>query len=158
MMNNKQFWGRLVLYVLFGALIPVAFLIWRFNLFTKTEAITIGGWGLVAVIFIAVFFMKTMKSVERGLEFSIGVQCLNGVRTIVLPLIIAAFCVYYMQDVMEQLFQFLCVVIACELVAIPVNPFPQWNYEHGIEQEENRLKALMKTLGLSKDTTTEDKK
>ena len=151
-MSKKQFWARLSLYVVFGAIIPVSFLTWRFKLFEvvqeTTSKVTIGGWGLIAILFIAFFFIKLMKAIRKGMPFSIGRQILDGFSKTIIPLIVAAVCVYMMKDLMKELFQFLCVVIFCEMVAVCVNPLPQWAHENHIEYHENTMKNFLTTLGI----------
>ena len=54
-MSKKTFWSRLILYITIGLFIPAGFLIYRFNLFTPTTKLNIGGWGIALIIFCAVF-------------------------------------------------------------------------------------------------------
>lgn len=147
-MDKKQFWSRFAIYIILCLVIPVGFLIWRFELFQKVSKISIGGWGLVAIIFIGIFFIKFIKSVKNGLPFSILTQCLEGICKIIIPLLIAAFCIYYLRDVMDQVFQFLCVLIICEIGAIPANPIPQWAHENKKNECNDNIKGLLESLGL----------
>lgn len=149
-MSKKEFWIRLILYILFGGLIPFIFLVWRFNLFGKVSSISIGGWGIVAIIFIAIFFAKLFKAVREGLPYSIWTQILDGIVKVIIPLVAVAISVYLFKDLMMQIFQFLMVVIICELVAIPVNPIPKWANSNRIEQENNSTKKLLESLGIIK--------
>ena len=149
-MSKKQFWSRIVLYILFGAILPFVFLIFRFHLFSKVSTLSIGGWGIVGIIFVSVFFMKLIKAVKKGLPFSLGSQILEGVCKTILPLIIAALCVFFMKDFTTEIFQFLCVLIVCEMVAIVSNPLPQWAHENKIEEQEGNTKKLLETLGIFK--------
>ena len=87
-MSKKQFWIRLGLYILFGAVFPFVFLIWRFQLFQKVSGLSIGGWGLIGIIFVAIFFLKLMKAVRKGLPFSLGTQVLEGVCKVIFPFLI----------------------------------------------------------------------
>ena len=145
-MSRKQFWIRLSLYILFGGIIPVIFLILRFNLFTKIDSLSVGGWGIVAILFISIFFAKMIKTIVKGLPFSLFIQILNGICKVIIPLIAASFIVYYMQDCMKEIFQFLVVCIVSELVAIVVNPLPKWLNDHKIEKEESTIKKILETL------------
>ena len=146
-MSKKQFWSRFILYCLFGGILPFLFLMWRFELFSKVSKLSIGGWGIVAIIFISIFIIKLIGQLKKLLE-PYPAQIFNGISSVILPLVIAAFCTYYMKDMMTEMFQFLCVVIVCELTAIFLNPFPQWEVEHNIDKEEGRFKTLLKTLGI----------
>lgn len=154
-MSKKTFWFRLGLYVLFGGLIPFLFLTFRFNLFSKVDSLSIGGWGIVAIIFISVFFVKMMKAVKKGLPFSIFTQILNGLCKCIVPLVASIFIVYYMRDCMQEVFQFLVVVLFCQIIAIPVNPLPQWIHDNKINEDTSNMKTILSSLGVIK---SEEKK
>ena len=145
-MSKKQFWARLVIYIIFGAVIPFVFLMWRFQLFSKVSSISIGGWGIVAIIFVAVFAIKLMVAIRKGLPFSMLTQVLDGVCKVIIPLIIGAVIVSMMEDLHKQIFQFLMVVIICETVAIVANPLKQWAHENKIEEGNENLKTLLSSL------------
>lgn len=147
-MNKKELLIRLALYYTFGGILPFIFLAWRFELFRKVSKISVGGWGLVAVIFIFIFTTKTLKAIKKGLKYSYAKQIMDGVGKVILPLFLAAFCVYYMQDIMTEIFQFFCILILCELVAIFINPLPRWEHENNIENTENSVKKILETFGL----------
>lgn len=147
-MNKKEFWYRFSVYILFGLLIPATFLIWRFKLFEKVSKVSVGGWGIVAVIFVAIFFISMLKAIRKGMPFSITTQIIEGLCKLIIPLIIACTCIYFMQDLMKEMYQFLLVLILSETVAIVVNPIPQWAHENKIEEQENRLKGIINTLGI----------
>lgn len=151
-MNNEKkiFWIRFSLYVLFGWVIPVGFLIWRFNLFNKIDAISIGGWGIVCILFTAGFFIRLMKQVKKGLPYSLGSQVLEGYMKVVIPLLAATLCIYAVQNLIEQLIQFLIVLVISEAIAIPLNPFPKWIHDNHLEIEENKFKKFTEIFWNSK--------
>lgn len=146
--SKKAFWIRLVLYALFGGVAPGAFLIWRFNLFSEISSLSIGGWGIVCIAFVGIFFLKMLKAVKDGLPYSFGTQCINGICKVILPLLIALLILYAVQNCIAELMQFLGVVIACEVIAIPTNPIPQWAHENGIKEEEGKYRRIAESLGL----------
>lgn len=150
-MNKKEFWIRLILYVIFGGIIPFVFLVWRFNLFGKVSSISIGGWGIVAIVFVAIFFARLFKAVRKGLPYSIWTQILDGIIKVLIPLAVAAVVVYLFKDLTMQIFQFLMVVIISEMVAIPINPLPKWIHDNKIEQDNDNTKKLLETLGIIKN-------
>jgi hypothetical protein len=158
-MDKKTFWIRFAVYAVFGVVVPCAFLIWRFNLFKEISGISIGGWELVCIIFVAGFFIKTLKSVKKGLPYSYFSQIITGVYKVIIPLCIGLAVIYYLQDVIKQVIQFLCVLIPCELVAIAVNPLPQWQHEHEMDESNATIKNILDTLGLApkKDSAMKDK-
>ena len=154
--KKKEFWTRFALYVLFGAIIPFMFLTWRFGLFGKTSKIQIGGWGLLAIIFLGVFFIKTIKVVRMGLPYSLTTQILEGVVKVLIPLFIAAFAAYYLRNAMTQLFQFLCVTLFCEAIAIVINPLPKWLHEHQLDEQKNTFKDVLQSLGIGKQKQNDE--
>lgn len=150
-MNDKKlFWARFGIYVLFGLIAPVLFLIWRFELFQKISSVSVGGWGVVAIVIIFVFFVKMLKYIKKGLPYSFFTQCINGIVKVIVPLFVALLIIYCMRNCMEQLIQFLVVLIVCEFVAVPANPFPKWIHDNHLEQEENKYRKVFEDLGVVK--------
>jgi uncharacterized protein YacL len=147
-MNKGQFWTRLSFYILFAWVIPATFLIYRFNLFSKVDSISIGGWGIVFIVFTGVFFSKLLKAIRNGLPFSMATQILTGIVKSIIPLIIACFASYYLRNCMTEVFQFLVVVTLCQIVAIVVNPLPQWAHENKLEEGKSTMKELFESLGM----------
>jgi hypothetical protein len=147
-MNRKEFWFRFSLYILFGVLIPAVFLTWRFKLFEKVSKVSVGGWGMVAIIFVAVFFISLLKAIRKGMPFSFATQVIEGLCKLIIPLIIACSCVYFMQDLMKETFQFLCILTVSETIAVVVNPIPQWAHENKVEEQENRFRSVLNSLGI----------
>lgn len=149
-MNKKLFWIRLAGYTLIGGVLPFTFLVWRFQLFSKVSKLSIGGWGVVAVLFIGIFFIKMMKAIRKGLPFSFGTQILEGMFKVTIPLLIATLIVLAMQNCMKEMFQFCCVLLFCESIAMIINPIPQWAHENKIEEQESSAKKILSSLGLIK--------
>lgn len=145
-MSIKQFIIRLLLYVLFGGIIPFVYLVWRFKLFQSVSAIAIGGWGLVALIFISVFFLRTLKKIRAGMVFSAATKTIDAITKLFIPLLIAIMCVYFAGTVQQQLIEFLIVVFVSNIPAAIINPIPRWSYENKIEQTE----AISNFLSLAK--------
>ena len=147
-MKKTKFFVNFGLYCLFGGILPFLFLSWRFELFKKVSKISIGGWGLVAVIFIFIFVTVTTNKIKQGMPYSYTKQVIDGISKVILPLLLGAFCVYYMRDLMEELFQFFCILVLCETVAVLVNPIPQWQHENNVEQTESSVKKILQTFGV----------
>lgn len=149
-MSKKEFWSRLALYILIGGVIPFLFLTWRFKLFEKVEEtvtkVSIGGWGIVAIIFVSIFFLKTINALRRGMPFSFGKQILDGLSKTILPLLIFTVAIYMLQDVTKELFQFLCVTVLCEMIAVCINPIPRWAHENNIDLYEQSLTKMFGSL------------
>lgn len=149
-MSKKLFWIRLISYTIIGGGIPLFFLIWRFNLFSKVSKLSIGGWGMIAILFIGIFFIKMMKAIRKGLPFSFGTQILEGMFKVTIPLLIATVIIYVMRNSVEELFQFFFVLLFCETIAMIVNPIPQWAHENKIEEQESSAKRILSSLGFLK--------
>ena len=147
-MSKKEFWTRFSIYVALGAVIPFAFLTWRFNLFSKVNKLSIGGWGIIAIIVLAVFFISMIKAIRRGLPFSFGAQVLTVICKVSIPIMVVLVCANFFRDIMEQVAQFLGVLFVCETAAGIVNPIPQWSNENQIKEEEGRIKKLLNSLGI----------
>lgn len=145
-MSKKQFWIRLSLYILLGAIIPVAFLIWRFELFHKVSDIKLSGWGLITIIFIVIFFSKLIKTAKKGLPYSQTVQIFNAISSVFLPLFLVTMCLSMMEGLMKQLFQFVLVLAICETAASMINPIPIWAYQNNIELQTKSLKDLFSAI------------
>lgn len=150
-MSKKEFWTRFGLYIAFGIVIPFAFLTWRYQLFSKVSKISIGGWGLVAILMVAIFFISLIKAVKKGLPFSYGVQVLTVLCKISIPILAVLCCLYALRDLIDQTIQFVAVLFTCETIAGLVNPLPQWAHENKVNEENNRFKDLLTSLGVIKE-------
>lgn len=144
--KREVFWVRFFLYVLFGVAIPCAFLIWRFDLFKVVNKVQTNIWFVIMICFLLGFFINVAKQVRKGLKFSMLTQCLDGIGKVLLPLLIAILCIYFTKDFMNEIMQFLIVVFVCELVAIPINPLPQWCYEHELENDLFNVKRIINSF------------
>lgn len=139
-MSKKQFWIRLSFYIMFGLILPLIFLFWRFDLFKQTPSATkLSGWGTIAVALVVIFFIKLINAVKKGLKYSQGVQVLNGLTKVTLPLLLIAFCLKFMSGFVNELFQFVIVLCACETVAYMVNPLQLWAMENNLEYNNEGL-------------------
>lgn len=143
-MSKKEFWIRLSIYVFFGAIVPFIFIALRFEIFKPSSSkVSLGGWGIIGLIIAAVFFLKMLKQVKKGLPYSLFSQIITGLCRVTIPLIIGAFIAYYFQDLMDYVFQVLCVLIFCETVAIVVNPIPKWAHDNKLERQSGMLTKII---------------
>ena len=129
-----------------GLVVPVAFLIWRFKLFGKVSKISVGGWGIITVLVFVIFFAKMLKSIRKGLPFSLTTHIINVIVKVTLPLFLAMMIVYLLRDFMTECFQVLCVLFICETISAIVNPIPQWSHENRLEEQENQMKTVFSSL------------
>ena len=128
--ETRIFVIRAIIWALFSCVIPVAFIGWRYDLFKKAGSLQLSGWGLMAIVIVFVFLYVVVKYVRAGLsEWSMAKQIVNGVVKVVLPIgsiLAVAIAVRNNLDVFTQALS--CVLIS-EVIAIPVNPFPEWVYK-----------------------------
>lgn len=133
---DKKFWIRFGIWALLACVLPAAFIIWRFDLFTKVTVEQYSAWTILVVIVIAVFAITCLRYIDKGIKkYSMAKQIIMGVAKVILPLL----AIYYVCFVIQQklqaqildlgnLMQALIVIIGCEAVAIPINPFPEYIY------------------------------
>lgn len=128
--TKKVFWIRFSLWALFGAILPIIFLVWRYKLFQVTTTMQLGGWGFIAIIIACVFGRALWKYIKIGMAntYSFLWQCVGGLFKIVLP-IFALYCALdAIQESIAYMLQFLGILMASEAIAIPLNPMPKWVY------------------------------
>ena len=134
MTERKKFVLRFISYIFIGLVLPVLFLIYRFQLFSRITKLSIGGWGLVLIVFVIGFVWKLFSNLRKGMQFSIWKQIINGLCSITFPLLIAVLAVYWLSGLTTELIEFLIVLIICETIAIPINPLPQWAHNNNMEE------------------------
>lgn len=148
-MTIKSFVIRLVLYIIFGAVIPFAFLIWRFDLFSTKEgkaAIVASGWGLIAICFLAIFFIKMLKAIRKGMIFSVYTQIIDAITKTFIPLLIIIAVIYFVGNIQKELFQFLIVLFICNIPAKIIDPIPRWAYENKIEEASIGISKIISSI------------
>lgn len=125
--EKRVFWTRAIIWSLFSCFIPVAFIGWRYDLFRKAGSLQLSGWGLMAIVIIFVFLYVVVKYVRVGfVEWSMTKQVINGIVKVVLPLgALLALCIG-LRNSLDTFIQALSCVLVSEVIAIPVNPFPEW--------------------------------
>lgn len=138
---RQLFWTRFALWVLFALVAPVAFIAWRFELF-KGNHVSISGWGFLAIVIIAVFIISLLRYVKKGLPFSFMSQCISGLCKVILPLVCLYAILYCIQQNLQAFLQALGCVILCELVAIPLNPMPQWMHDNLEEKDREKIESM----------------
>lgn len=118
---------RVVLWSLFSCILPVAFIGWRYDIFRKAGSLQLSGWGLIGVVIAFAFIYVVVKYVRAGfVEWSMWKQVINGIVKVIFPLSVFLALMVSVRDNIDALLQSLSCIIACEVVAIPINPFPEW--------------------------------
>ena len=142
--QRRIFWSRFFGYIAIGLLIPMAFLIWRFQLFRSESQITFGGWGVVVVIFTAIFMLKLMKQASFATDSVLGKQILDALRKIFVPLFTVTFCLFAVKEFITELIEFFTVLTVCEPIAYVINPLPALMKEVEKSKEENKMSKFVK--------------
>lgn len=126
---------RLVIFLLFAVVAPIAYLIIRYGLFKSTSGLGVNLAGLISAgIMLGVgavlikYYIESMKT-----KFSYAKQILMGVLKLILPLFVFLLVLIWLGDNLYILKESLIVIIPCELVAVIVNPFPKWCFENNID-------------------------
>ena len=143
--KKRVFIARLTGYLILGLFIPAGFLIWRFNLFQQTSKLNIGGWGIVSIIFMAIFISKLARQAAECVDNEIAKQAILAVKNVFLPLLSVTLCLYAVGDFWKELINFFMILTICEPIAYALNPFPEFLKEKEDLKQENKL---IKIIGL----------
>lgn len=133
---------RFTLWCLCAAVLPFIFIAWRYGIFTSTSSIKLTGWGIIAVIIAIVFIITLIKYLYQGMKFSIWKQIIAGFVSIILPLTIVLLFVTEIENHIGLVKQALICVIMCEIIGIPLNPFPEWLERRRIEQGKEKAETM----------------
>lgn len=133
---------RFVLWAACAAVLPFAFIAWRYDIFTTESKIKLTGWGFIAVIILIVFVSTLIKYIYKGLKPGLAKQCVFGFVSIVLPLVILYLLITSIEDSLRLFKQALGCTILCEAVGIPLNPFPAWLAERAKEDKAKEAKTV----------------
>lgn len=126
--ERAKFIARAAAWGMFSCILPVIFIGWRYDLFgKKSSSLSLTGWGMFAIVIIAVFVYVLVKYIRAGFpEWSMTRQIISGVVKILLPIgAILALCAGIRVNI-DYFIQALGCVLICEAIAIPINPFPEW--------------------------------
>lgn len=128
---KTTFWSRFVVWAVFACALPFSFIVWRFNLFHKISKIQIGGWGIIAIVILAVFAFTIIRYIKLAFSgrYSLVGQVLGGFCKVIIPLIAAIAILYSVRESVDLMLQVLGCVTLCEFIALPLNPLPKWAYE-----------------------------
>lgn len=148
--SKRIFWIRFSIYVLFGLIIPLAFLIWRFKLFSTTDKITFGGWGVVATIILAVFIINLSKQAENSVEKLIEKQVIRAIRKVLIPLLTVTLCFWSVSEFVDEFIQLFALLTICETISYIANPMFELVEKHKEDKEENKMIKMAKIFWSNK--------
>ena len=136
------FWSRFVLWLICALGLPIAFIIWKFELFQVVSKLNISGWGILVIllVLIVVFIIVRYVRLILNAKYTFVGQCLNGFCKVILPLLAALLIFYNTRNNIDLLIQVLSAILLCETMAVPLNPFPKLVYDKqkGVREEERR--------------------
>lgn len=142
---KKVFIARVILFCIFGCVLPFVFIAWRFEIFSNGGShISLTGWGVIGILIVFFFVLYCLKILKNSIPFSMTYQILSGLIKVILPLLLVYLVVNAIEESIHQFKQALFVVIGCESVAIVVNPFPKYMHDKGIEKAENLMDIFFK--------------
>lgn len=130
---------RVFLWAVCAAVLPFAFIAWRYDIFTPQTKIKLTGWGFIAIIILVIFISTLIKYIYKGLRPGLAKQCIFGFVSIILPLVVLYLLVTSIESNIGLFKQALGCVILCEAIAIPLNPFPAWLAKR--QEEDGKRKA-----------------
>lgn len=133
---------RLVLWATFSAILPFIFIAYRYGIFTKNSSISLSGWGFIGIIILLIFVITLVKYLYEGMKPGLFKQCVGGFCKVILPLLILLLLVEEIRSHIELVEQALGCVIVCELVGIPLNPFPEWLEKKRVEEGREKAQTL----------------
>lgn len=133
---------RLILWTTFACVLPCAFIAWRYGIFTKASQLHLSGWGAIAIVIAVVFTIKVIKYFYKGMKPGFLKQCIHGFCSIILPLLILLIVVVAIRDSLDLFIQALGCVIICELIGIPLNPFPAWLEKRKQEDGKEHVESI----------------
>ena len=143
---KSVFITRAISWAVFAAGLPFAFIAWRYGIFKDQNSIAISGWGLLGIIILIVFFITLANYIRKGLEPGMFKQCASGFCKVILPLLAVLLIVQGIKSDIELFEKALGVTIVCEIVAIPINPFPEWlakrQKDLKLEEQEGMFEGL----------------
>lgn len=142
-----KFWSRFTLWVLFALVLPLIYIFVRTNLFYTVNKVSI--WLLIVILIVFLFVRQLWRYLKNGIPYSMLLQVISGVVKIILPLLALYSVILIFRLKVDEIVtatkgieQFLIILIPCQMIAIPINPMPQWVYEN----KENRLAQIIQKV------------
>lgn len=142
--KKKVFWAKLTVFILFGFIGPIIYLITRYNLFRPSSGTVIGLWGCVVfAILVGLvgtlcwYYLESMK-----FKYSIWKQIIRGVIKVECPLLIAALFLTLVKNNVDMMIESLYVFMGFEAIAIVFNPLPEWSFNHNIDGASSIAKTI----------------
>jgi hypothetical protein len=140
--NKNIFILRLIAFIIL-MLTPIIYLVCKYNLFTTVNSMTIGSWGIIAIIITAIAIGIFLKYILFGKKWAYRKQIVKGVLVVGLPLGTITLILVYASSYLTQLHDFFEILTICRLVAYIVNPLPEWTYQKSLGEQEDFLNYVL---------------
>lgn len=146
-MSKKEFWIRFAIWLVFVLIVPVLFIMFKFDIFTPKEKTTFGGWGLIIVIITAIVCIVMLRYITKSIKHTMLKQVISGLSLITLPLGALLIGVYLIRNSLDAFLITMLVVLVCETIAIPINPFPKWVQANKVDELETAIDIIERKRG-----------
>lgn len=143
---NKEkawFWIRFASWVLFSLVMPILFINYRYQLFSKVSKVSLSGWCLFIGVIVFVFSIILVRYVLHSAKYSYLKQVIKGAVFLILPLLFVIYCLYCCRDTIDQLIQVLSFCCLSWVIAIAINPMPQWVYNQSKGEQEDFINYVL---------------
>lgn len=164
------FWTRMIGWLATGCAAPITVFAVKFGLFKTVEqntvydemgnlvqtSISLNGWGIVSCFLVLWTLAQIVSEITQSLQgYSLTKQFLTGFKNRIIPLAIAFGAFYMLQGVISQILFCLGTIIISQILAILLNPLPQWRYKKNKEENYDdalsyALSSLTKTINKNK--------
>lgn len=141
--NKLYFWIRFSVWIITSLIIPIGFINYRYQLFTKVSKISVSGWILLVGVIVFVFSIILIRYILHSKKYSYFKQIIKGCLCLIMPLLFVIYCLYWARDTIDQLIQVLSVCCLSWTVAIAVNPMPKWTYEQSKGEQEEFINYVL---------------
>jgi len=136
------FFTRLGLWFIFACALPIAFIVYRYDIFTNKSKINISGWGAIGIVIAIVFVIKLIVYLYKGMKPGLAKQCITGFVSIILPLLIVLIALKAIENNIKYFEQVLTCVTICEAIGIPLDPFPDWLEKRRVERGKEHAETI----------------
>lgn len=133
-MTKKELAIRLAIWLVLAVITPLVYIGVAYGLFSAPSSdVHLSGWGIIALVFTAICLMYIIAQARKALPYGSFIrQCIDGIMGLI-PLFVAILLLEVVKNNVANFQRFLIVVLACEAVAVPVNPMPKWAMQNHID-------------------------
>lgn len=144
--SKKVFVARLIGFLVFAMVLPIAFIAWRYGIFSNRDGVSLSGWGIIGVVIAVIVVCYVMRQVASVIPYSLFGQCVSGFMKVIVPLLAVYIALGAIKERIEYFEQALAAIMICEAVAIPMNPIPKWVHDHMEAEAQERTEKAQKSF------------